>query len=238
MSFINKLKEHKHTNVSINILIGISVFILINSVLPFLRNLDQFNYDFLISFISTILITLVVIAPAFIFELKKRSFASHLILFAFYLNEYIIKIFDTSQRYQTIDALILFFGLAASIYTLLKMYAHKEEITDFTRVNNRNVDIIVIISLIKVFLDSKSFASMSVYLIIYIVILMSMKKIDTLILSLSIYSKSLINNVYFLFSNATSQSSLYVNTIFSIILNLVIIYFIYITYKREDNYYH
>lgn len=240
MTFIDRIREHKETGLSKTIYLLIGLFILINAMYLEVININKIDYYGVIILISTLLITLIPLVAGFIFEKEKKIFTSHFILFAFFLNTYIPRIFNLNQRLDLVDYLFLILGLVLSLYSLLKMYIHKNELSNYIEKPTQQIMIVIIITLIKVFLDS-SFNFTAVYILIYLAILLSSKEINALILSLLVYTTSLVNNLTMLFVNVNAPAAVYYNITLSIIINIIMIVFIFNIYrnrKSNDNIYY
>jgi len=231
---INKLNEHKQTGMSLNITFIMAAILFVIDMFPLISNFHEFSYGYIINFTYTALKSIIILTPSIIFEMKKKSFVAHLNLFAFYLNPYILLLFNMTGFNTLFDYISFVLGVIMAIYSLIKLYAHKDE---FNRINepSRNIDIVIMISVIKVFLD-QGFNVMAVYILLFITIVLSLRKSDALILSLSIYASSLVSNLYILFRNINSPSNIYMYIFLSIIINLFMIGFIMKIYNDNNNY--
>lgn len=235
MNIKELFNEHKRTGLGFTILLLMSIFIFGMELLPILSGPFNFDIDFALLLIYLIAVTIIKLAVPLILERKGNSFAAHLTLIAFFLPNYLRDIFSLSQQTDLLGFLTLFLGVIMSIYALLKLYAHNNEIKTYLSKPNPALSIILIISLIKVYLDS-SFQAMAVYLLLFFVIIITTNSIEILPLSISIYATSLASNLYRLFINAQAQTSVYLSIMFSIIINLVMLVYIIKIYRDYHSY--
>lgn len=237
MILSNIFKKHQETRLSYNIYIIMSIVTFLIQTLPFAYQNLTINYNVVLLIIYSIITVIIPLLTGLYFERNNQSFVSHLILFALSINGYIkgFFYFDTIVPNGILNFFILLIGFLMAIYTLIKIYGHKYELRSFLQKPSYSIMIVIVISLVKVFLDY-GFSLMSIYLLIFLAILFSQKQVTTLILSLSIYFNSLVSNLYILFNQISYPASDYVMTIISIIINLfMIIYIRRVFYMAEEN---
>lgn len=231
---IDRLKEQKETGVSLNITFIMALIIFVIQITPLIQSFQGLSYNYVLNFNYVALKTIILLVPSILFEKRKKSFTAHLSLLAFFLNPYILKVFNMGGFNNFIEYLIFILGLLMAIYSSIKLYAHKDELNQINQ-PNRNIDIVIFITSIKVFLD-QGFNEMAVYILLFITVILSLRRTDALILSLSVYASSLVSNLYILFQNVNSPSNIYSYIIFSIIVNILMIVFILRIYRENDSY--
>jgi len=227
--------EHKRTGLGFTILLLISILLFGLELYPILSVSITFNIEFVLSLIYIVVITLIKLAIPLVLERKGNSFAAHLTLIAFFLPNYLRDIFYLSNQTDLFGFLTLFLGVIMSVYALLKLYAHSNEIKTYISKPNPGLSIILLISLIKVYLDY-SFQTMVVYLLLFFIIIITTNAIEILPLSISIYGVSLATNIYRLFMNTQAATGVYLNIMFSIIINLVMLVYILKIYRDYHSY--
>lgn len=233
MTMRERFLEHKRNGTGFNILLMLSILIFTIELFPIFANLGTINYQIALSLISIVLIVIIRLAVPLVLEKTGNSLAAHAILFAFFLPNYIRDIFYISGSFDAFEFITFMLGILMSIYAILKIHAHSNEFKTYFSKPSQPVMIILMISLIRVYLDS-GFDTLAVYLILFAVILMSANQMETLPLALSIYGVSLVNNLHRLFLNVQAPFQTYFGIIFSIIINLLLISYIirvYRTYK-------
>lgn len=238
MSLKERFLEQKRNGTGFTILLVLSIIIFSITFYPVIANIGTLNYDLTLAIINIILTLLIRLAVPLVLEKTGNSLAAHTVLLALFLPNYIRDIFYVSGNYNTIEFISFMAGILMSIYAILKIYAHSSEIKTYFSKPSQPIIIILLISLIRIYLDS-GFNTLAVYLILFAVILMSSNQMETLPLALSIYGVSLVNNLTRLFLNVQAPFSTYLSIIFSIVINILLILYIirvYRAYKDQTFY--
>ena len=235
MNIKELFNEHKRTGQGFTILLILSILLFGIEFYPILSAPFTFNTEFVLLLIYLIIVTIIKLAVPLVLERKRISFAAHLTLIAFFLPNYLRDIFSLSNQMDLFSFTTLLLGVLMSVYALLKLYAHSNEIKTYISKPNPGLSIILLISLIKVYLDY-SFQTMVVYLLLFFIIIITTNAIEILPLSISIYSVSLASNLYRLFMNTQAPTGVYLNIMFSIIINLVMLVYIIKIYRDYHSY--
>ncbi|HHX78778.1 MAG TPA: hypothetical protein GX695_03375 [Acholeplasmataceae bacterium] len=231
-SIFATLREHKNNQTSLIIMVGI---ILVNLIYNFFNYLDAYGLRIDIIFL---------LAPIIIFggfalyyEKNKLSFVAHLILFIGLLEPYIREFYQmifSVGSFGFSDFLIITIGAAMSIYTILKMIAHNNEIRTFIPRIKSNILFLLIIVLVNLYL-LESLSHVLLFSLIMIAALFTSGAKMTLPVVLMIYIGRIVETVHFAYllgGNLSNQRQI------NIIVNTIIYVFIIaytVKLMREEN---
>lgn len=232
-SIFATLREHKNNQMSLIIMVGI---ILVNLIYNFFNYLDVYGLSIDIIFL---------LAPIIIFggfalyyEKNNLSFVAHLILFIGLLEPYIREFYQMIFSFGSfgfLDFLIITIGAAMSIYTILKMIAHNNEIRTFIPRIKSNILFLLIIVLVNLYL-LESLSHVLLFSLIMIAALFTSGAKMTLPVVLMIYIARIVETVHFAYllgGNLRNQAQM--NIIVNTIIYVFIIAYTVKLMREEDN---
>lgn len=235
MNIFDKLKSHKDSNLSFTLLILLVV------VFTGFKVADMLDLFMVTNNIVTLLFSILTIVPPIVVIIllhnKDGVFASHFLLFILFLANYLSMMFNFNMfSGSTLSAIESLLGIFASIYVLMKLYAHRGEINKYTQQVNRNIIILIVLALIDVYLTSY-FAQTMVYLVLFGAVITSMKSREALLIVLMIFIGQIIRDVNDLVIGLKVMSNPdLIVSILSIAISLYITYYTYKLYISSDTY--
>ncbi|MDY0278488.1 MAG: hypothetical protein RBQ97_10445 [Acholeplasma sp.] len=225
MNILERLKEQKNNGQSLTILIVFVIAILGINVYESLTALETSIWWFITAISQTIVISLVVI----LLERKGGSFASHFLFFAILLSSYPRDLYNYIFRFSNIgieNIIIMLLGAFISIYSLAKMFVHRDEIKKYMKRLSNPVYLLVFVTLINLYLQN-SFSYMLMLGLVFLAILVTLEEREMLPLVAAISLVSLINTVAFLFWGAypLNDFSDYVILGWNMLVDILFVYF-------------
>lgn len=182
MNIKETLKRQESRGLSKSILISIILFLVVVNVVPVFKNFS--NTNFIVALIALVIILLRGALPLF-YQTKRIAFVANFITFALFVPNILNNINFTSNM-EILDILILLINIAISIYLLLKMYAHFDELNQYARKPSRSILFIILLSLARIYFD-KYFQTLTVFLLFFLTIILQGNARESLILSIFIF---------------------------------------------------
>lgn len=225
MNFKEKLGLQKENGTGFTILLVLTVFFIFvnvyNPILFWIRNGGPITNN-IINILRTLAPALIFGLIALILEKKKASFASHLLFFSIFLSNYPRLLFS-NYNYDAIGFIFFFVGLIASIYTIVKMVAHFNEVDLFNRSLDRTIMVFLFLGLLRVYFDN-GFANAMVMLVVMLAIMTTTKTRELLPLVAGIYAISFLDDVFLLVILGSAPLTDYLVLAFNMIIGAYIIY--------------
>lgn len=228
-----KLREMSKSGNALIVLLGIFVWFEFYQISRLVQYLDFSNSISVYTLIVTALTIFIKTIIIYIFERKQSFFVSNLLLLIFFVPEDFKNIFSIFQYRDEFFSLIpIILNISIAVYAILKIYAHKDELNYSIKKPDQKTFILITLSLISVYYDF-DIATLALYILLYIAILMNSRPIETLLLSAYIYIIRIFSDIrmLILYSGFNEVS---IRMIISLVISSVILYFIIKTYLDQQ----
>lgn len=232
-SLFSILRGHKKNKMGFFILIGLSALIIGYQLIEYI-NLIGFDVQ-IIFLLAPILIT---VGFSLYYEYNKLSFIAHLIFFTGLLEPYIRDFYAMIFQSGTLDFATTFttmVGALISVYMILKMIAHNQEIKSFIPSIRRNIMFLLVLVLINLYLLESLQASLVLLLLIIMALLTGGPKM-TLPLVLMIYITKIVSAIhvaYLIGNNLGNYNK--TNLMVNVVIYVLMIYYTIRLMREEDN---
>ncbi|WP_162140280.1 hypothetical protein [Haploplasma axanthum] len=235
MNFIERLKAQKGTGLSGNLLF---MFMFVVSAADIAVTL---SYGIEFSLIWQALLIKIVgyviwILIATKFENIGSSFVAHFICFAFFVPESLRMVYEliTMQTsYGLIDGIIILFSGFVAAYSLIKMYAHRDEIKLYQVSVKREIKLLLTITLIYSYFNF-SFLTTILYIVIILLILATSKAKESLLFVIAVYVLDVFSDLINVRVISTLGIMELIMYAIGILISIFIIYFAYRVYRESD----
>lgn len=233
-----KLRKHKANNTGLLILMILSItFIGIKFIEIYNNSFSGNRISELIFGLSTLVIFSLV---SLWYERNKLSVVAHLVFFIGFLEPYLRDFYQSLLGASTnTNFLVLILGVVATIYIILKIFAHNSELRSNLPTVNRQISFLLIISLINVYFV-ETFSNVLVYLLIIILAMSSSNGKGALPVVILIYAQRLVatlNSAYLISGSQGLNTGQKINVLFNLLFIIIIIFYTIRLLKHEDRYY-
>lgn len=237
MNLKERIKETKETGLSLTILIILNAIFVLTKVLSY--SFANLNFSQIMIILLSIMTVVTFSLASIIFESKGQSVVAHSILLVVFLGNYFRDLYTFIVSNYQIDFLTLMeilIGVLASVYAVLKIWVHRDELKKYVRRPNDLVFILTILALLSIYISS-GFNNLVVFSLLFLAIITSAKSKELLILVLVIFINSFARDLSFLFyPNFFDQSAgLIIKAFIYLLIDGLIITYTFLYYIRDKD---
>src|SRR5690554_1402588 len=152
------LRSHKNNNMGLVILFFMSIYFIGINLVEYINDIG-FNF----SAVILLLVLSISSGLALYFEYRKQSVVAHLIFFVLMLEPFLRTFYNLMFSTSTVEVIYFLktlIGAIASIYVIMKIIAHNNEIKTYVPQIKRSILVLLVIVLINQYLMESIYTSL------------------------------------------------------------------------------